>query len=189
MTSLGKAGAACAKQNAEDREPIRITIKTQPNHRTNRKNVDYDFQSISQFETGLLRNIRTNFIEHLRQKELKLTMLIWRKRASVDVDVGINLNTCYTNSAAFQNSTKGTGDNAFTDSANDTTRYKNILHGTVFSQDVLTCTILILYIYKVWRTLRRKEEQREEETSPFLFRFGAKYPLPPPPSSFPGERQ
>ena len=96
-------------------------------------------------------------------------MLIGRKRASVDVDVRINLDTCYSNAAALQNGTERAGDDTFADSTDDTTRHKDVLHGKAFSQDALSCTILIFSKCKGWckKLPLRKEKNTVNNRSRF----------------------
>lgn len=55
-------------------------------------------------------------------------MLERRKCASVDVDVGIDLERCHSDAARVENCAKGRRNNSFANARDHTTRHQNILH-------------------------------------------------------------
>lgn len=57
-----------------------------------------------------------------------LTVLVWRERSSIDVDVGIDFDGRHADVTVLENRAERAGDDTFTDAADHTTGYQNVLH-------------------------------------------------------------
>lgn len=64
-----------------------------------------------------------------KQKKLpSLTVLIWREGSSINVDVGVYFDGRHVEATGFENGSHTTGNDAFTNTRNDSTCDQDVLH-------------------------------------------------------------
>lgn len=77
-------------------------------------------------ESFVVAEIEIDFAAIVQNKYL--AMLERRKSAGVDIEIGINLDACDLESAVLEQTANARSDDSFTNTADDTASYQNVLH-------------------------------------------------------------